>query len=140
MWAALQTIRNASDGRPARFHTPRFRALYSAWKKDGDAILYATVSRNLATPQRGGRGGSEATFCRARISISPPWLAQRRPAPKRVKRGPTGAGAIGPRATRVLLLSRKRVQDESAMKQAYMLLVRWCLPEGATYGALCRAY
>ena len=33
-----------------QFHAPRFRALYRVWKKDGDAILHATVSRILATP------------------------------------------------------------------------------------------
>jgi hypothetical protein len=31
-----------------RFHAPRFRAMYRSWRKDGDALLHATVSRVLS--------------------------------------------------------------------------------------------
>jgi hypothetical protein len=47
-------------GAARQFHAPRFRALYRVWKKDGDAILHATVSRILgdALTRRTGRIGS----------------------------------------------------------------------------------
>ena len=43
-----------------QFHAPRSGALYRAWKKDGDVVLYATVSRTLgdALTRRTGRIGS----------------------------------------------------------------------------------
>jgi hypothetical protein len=40
-----------------RFHAPRYRALYRAWRKEGDVLLHATVSRVLsdALERRSGR-------------------------------------------------------------------------------------
>jgi hypothetical protein len=40
-----------------QFHAPRYRAMYRLWRKDGDALVHATVSRVLgdALARRTGR-------------------------------------------------------------------------------------
>ena len=40
-----------------QFHAPRYRAMYRLWKKQGDALVHATVSRVLsdAFARRTGR-------------------------------------------------------------------------------------
>ena len=44
-------------GAVRQFHAPRYRAMYRLWKKEGDALLHATVSRVLsdALARRTGR-------------------------------------------------------------------------------------
>ena len=58
------------------FHAPRYRTLYRLWKKDGDALLHATVSPVLEDAlARGQRPSDSAGVGPWLSSISPPWLA-----------------------------------------------------------------
>ena len=48
---------NRFRGAVRQFHAPRYRAMYRLWKKEGDALVHATVSRVLsdAFARRTGR-------------------------------------------------------------------------------------
>ena len=63
---------NRFRGAVRQFHAPRFRAMYRLWKKEGDALVHATVSRVLERRLRAADGPNQDAGAAASVSASHP--------------------------------------------------------------------